>query len=277
QQIEALLRETYDTRAMRRYAILHPTTPFGENAARAFTDAATARGGTVTARQSYDPASTDFRAPAMALGKKDYKARASEFAQLKREAERNRQDPSKVVLPPLIDYDAIFIPDSYQRVALIASALAFEEFPVGRFKARREDTSIPLLGLSAWNNDELARRGGAYVQDSIFVDAFDPRVDDAPTDAFLDAWKERGKGDATVVEAVAYDTTRLLAKAVAAGGDPEEALAKARLDAAVAGTIGFGEDRQLAREWRLLTVTKEGVRPLQPPAPPPPDETDAGQ
>ena len=39
----------------------------------------------------------------------------------------------------------------------------------------------------------------------------------------------------------------------------------------VAGTIGFGADRQLARSWRLLTVTKEGVRPLSA------QEPDAGQ
>ena len=48
-----------------------------------------------------------------------------------------------------------------------------------------------------------------------------------------------------------------------------------RLADPVAGTVGFGQDRQLARSWRLVTVTKEGVRPLQPPAPP--EGTDAGQ
>lgn len=275
QQVEALLAETYDVRGVKRYAILHPTTPFGENAARVFTDAVTKRGGTVTARQSYDPAAKDFRAPVKLLGKKDYKARASEYARLRRDAEDAKQDPDKVVLPPIIEFDALFIPDSYQRVALIASALAFEEFPVGRFRPHREDTPIPLLGLSAWNNDDLARRGGSYVMDSIFVDAFDARSKDPAVAAFLDAWEELGKGDATVVEAVGYDTTRLVAAAVAAGGDPGAALRNARLPDPVAGTQAFGEDRQAARRWRLLTVTKEGIRPLQPPAS---DEgTDAGQ
>ena len=276
QQVEALLLETFDTRAMKRYAILHPTTPFGENTARIFADAVAARGGTVTARQSYDPAAKDFRAPAKLLGKKDYKARSGEFAQLRREAERARQDPDKVVLPPLIDYDAIFIPDSYQRVALIASALAFEEFPVGRFKARRDETPIPLLGLSAWNNDELARRGGTYVQDSIFVDAFDARVDSAEVDGFLSAWKDLGKGEPTVVEAVGYDTARLLAQVVGTSGDRATALATLRLADPVAGTVGFTPARQMSRTWRMLTVTREGVKPLSPPEPPA-EVPDAGQ
>lgn len=275
QLVDALLDETYDVRGITRYAVLHPTTSFGENAARIFAEAVEKRGGTVAARQGYDPAAKDFRAPAKALGKKDYKARAGEYAQLRAAATRAKADPDKVVLPPVIDYQAIFIPDNYQRVALIASALAFEEFPVGRFRPRREDTPMPLLGLNAWNNDELARRGGAYVLDSIFVDAFDPRVDDAATDAFLDAWKERGKGDATVVEAVAYDTARLVSLVVTGGEDPAAALRTARLPDPIAGAAGFGEDRQMERSWRLLTVTKEGVGPLQPPEPPEPEN--AGQ
>ncbi|MES2639848.1 MAG: penicillin-binding protein activator [Myxococcota bacterium] len=272
QLVEALLKETFDVRAVKRYAIVNPSTPFGENAARIFADAVKARGGSVQARAAYDPEQKDFRATAKVLGKKDYTARSGEYAQLKRDAERAKQDPKKVVLPPLIDYEAIFIPDSYQRVALLASALAFEEFPVGRFKAHRDDASVVLLGLNAWNNDELARRGGTYVLDSIFVDAFDARVDDASTDSFVDAWRERGKGEPTVVEAAAYDTARLVAAIVAAGGDRTAALTSARLENPVAGTLGFGPDRQLTRTWRLLTVTREGVRPLQPPEP-----VDAGQ
>ena len=112
QLVDALLDESLDVRGLKRYAVLSPTTPFGENAARIFTAAVTARGGTVNAAVTYDPSAKDFRAPAKVLGKKDYKARAGEFSRLRSEAERKKLDPDKVVLPPLIDYDAIFIPDS---------------------------------------------------------------------------------------------------------------------------------------------------------------------
>ena len=44
--------------------------------------------------------------------------------------------------------------------AMVASALAFEEFPVGKFRPKRDMTPVTLLGLNAWNNEELARRGG---------------------------------------------------------------------------------------------------------------------
>lgn len=272
QQVEVLLEEAYDVRGLDRFAVLHPATPYGENAARVFEAAVAARGGAVATRLAYDPELKDFRSVAKDLGKKDYKARAGEFSRLKSEATRNKQDPEKVTLPPLIDYDAIFIPDSYGRVALVASALAFEEFPVGKFRPRRDATPLPLLGLNAWNNDDLARRGGMYVQDSIFVDAFDPRKEDGAVVDFVDAWRERGAGDPSVVEAVGYDTARLVAEAVESRpADVAAALHAAKLDAPVAGTIGFGDDNQMDRDWSLLTVDREGISPLQPPSPTEPE------
>lgn len=272
QQVDVLLEEAYDVRGLDRYAVLHPSTPFGENAARVFEAAVVARGGAVAANIAYDPEQKDFREVAKQLGKKDYKARAGEFARLKREAEKNQQDPEKVTLPPIVDYDAIFIPDSYGRVALVASALAFEEFPVGKFRPNRDATPLPLLGLNAWNNDDLARRGGIYVQDSIFVDAFDARKEDGAVVDFVRAWRERGGGDPTVVEAVGYDTARLVAEAVeGAPADVAAALHAAKLEDPVAGTLGFGEDNQLDRDWCLLTVDREGVAPLQPPSPTEPE------
>jgi ABC-type branched-subunit amino acid transport system substrate-binding protein len=272
QQIDALLDATIGTRNWKRFAILHPKTPFGENAARAFTDAASARGASVAATLAYDPAATDFRALGRELGRKDYKARASEFYQVKQRIERAGGDPGKATLPPLVDFDAIFIPDSYTRAALIASALAFEEFAVGGFKPSLDSVPIPLLGLNAWNNAEWPRRGGKYVQGSIFIDAFDGRSQDAAVARFVETWQSRHKADPTVVEAVGFDTLRLAAAALATEGkSPATALAELEMSGSVAGTLGLGPDRQVRREWRMLTVLGGEIRPLgTEPAPPAP-------
>lgn len=277
EQIHALLDEVQEKRGEKTFAIVHPKTSYGENAARAFQAEVTRRGGQVVRTVSYDPNATDFRATAKLLGAKDYKARAAEFAQLKAQAAARGGDPSKVVLPPLAEFEAIFIPDSYQRVALVASALAFEEFPVGSFRPHSGDRPITLLGLNAWNNDDLARRGGNYVLGSIFVDAFDPRAGDPLTRRFVERWRdEHNGGEPTVVEAVGYDTMRLVQQAVAAGGDPLVALGAAELDAGVTGTHRFAPDRHVDRSWQLLTITREGVAPLGA-EPPPTDEGGAAQ
>lgn len=240
-QIAALLTEARDTRNMTRFAILHPTTSYGENAAAAFTAMAQARGATVVRSKSYAPDTKDFRNVAQGI----------------------------VPAGGAPDFDALFIPDAYPRVALLASALAYQEIPVGAFRPDRDDVPIILLGLNAWHNDELAARGGKYVQDCLFVDAFDPRAADPAIAAFVDAWEAQGAGPPTVVEAVGYDTMLLAGAALAKGGpDLAAALAAAQPTGSVTGVVGFDETRDARRVWRMFTVTRDGVVPLAAPSAP---------
>ncbi|MBM4392765.1 MAG: penicillin-binding protein activator, partial [Deltaproteobacteria bacterium] len=209
EQVGALLDALMGGRGWARFAVLHPTTSFGESAARSFQAAVEARSGTIAMVHGYDPASKDFRSVGKVLGQKDYRARASEFASVRAATGRAGGNPAK----PTIDYDAIFVPDSYQRSALLASALAFEEFPIGGFRPRADDVPLGLVGLNAWNNPEWPRRGGDYVRDSVFVDAFWVGSENIGSRDFLRRWRDRGKGDPTVVEAVGWDALRVAAMA----------------------------------------------------------------
>jgi ABC-type branched-subunit amino acid transport system substrate-binding protein len=244
-QIEALLDEAHGKRGLPRYAVLHPKTAYGENAARAFADALARRGATLVHSVAYDPKTADFRSVVKAIAPTGGGS---------------------------VGYDALFIPDAYQRVALIASALAYQEVAVGRFRPHSSDTPVTLLGLNAWNNEELAARGGQYVLDSIFVDAFDVRAADPLTLSFVEAWTARSQGPPTVVEAVGYDTMLLVTAALERQGDATSAVRDATLPQSLTGIERFDAGRDVVRRWRLLTVTREGIAPLDPPAPtePPP-------
>ncbi len=263
EQISALLDDMMGGRGWGRFAIVNPKTPFGEGAAKAFQTLVEARGGAIAAHTDYEPTATDFRSVGKVLGKKDYKARASEYWAAQAEVKRGGGDPTKATLRPLVDYDAIFNPDGYQRSALLASALAFEEYPIGSFRPHRDDVGLGLVGLNAWNNPEWARRGGDYVVDSLFVDAFwsgDPR----PTVRdFVGRWKDRAKGDASVVEAVGWDALRVAAAALKAEG-PDLATNLLAVDLAdgVSGLHGFTAERSARRDWTLLTVRDGAVAPL---------------
>lgn len=228
EQVRALVAETLGHRSMHTYAIIHPKTVYGENAAKAFVNEVTAGGGAVTIDIGYDPTTADFRSVA-------------------------KQLPGKA-------FDAIFIPDTYQTVALIASAIAYQEISVGTFQKPDGPPAVPLLGLNAWHNDEIARRGGAYVQNGIFVDAFDAHSLDPAVADFVNGWK--GASAPSVVDAIGYDSVLLAGAALAAGGDPAEALATVEIKDAVAGTLGFNASREARRSWRLLTISKTGVVPL---------------
>ncbi|GDX82020.1 hypothetical protein LBMAG42_38310 [Deltaproteobacteria bacterium] len=263
EQIGALLDDMMGGRGWSRFAIINPKTPFGEGSARTFQALVEARGGAIAAHTDYDPSATDFRSVGKVLGKKDYKARASEYWAAQADAKRNGGDPTKATLRPIIDYDAVFVPDGYRNAALLAAALAFEEFPIGGFRPRRDDIPLGLVGLNAWNNPEWPRRGGDYVGDSIFVDAFFLGDRRAVVADFVERWEGLKQGDVSVVAAVGWDTVRVAAAALKAeGADVASNLLLVDVVDPVSGLHGFTPERTARRDWTLLTVRNGAVAPL---------------
>lgn len=266
QQVDALLDHAMGERGWDRFAVLHPQSSYGESTRDLFAAAVERRGGAVSRVVSYPPDAKDFLDAARELGQKDYKGeRASEWYRLRADARRAGKDLDKVVLPPKVDYDAIFIPDNWRRVALVASSLAYEEFAVGDFRPHRHAERMPLLGLNGWNDPRIIETGAKYVQKAVFVDAFDPRSDDAAVREFVADYRQALGRRPGVIDAVTWDATRLLMGAVVAGGPDRaavrEELTQARLSRPVSGGGRFGDDREVARDLVVLTVSKERIRP----------------
>jgi len=270
QQVDALVAHAMGDRGMRNFGVLFPDTGFGNRASAAFEAAVKKRGGTVVRKVGYNPSDTDFRKDVKRLGDKDYTARAAEYARLKRAAAAKGMDPSKVVLPPAADFDAIFIPDSWQRVGLVASSLAYEEFAVGDFRPHRHAKTVPLMGLNAWHDPRIIENGGDYVQHAVFVDAFSASSRRPGVSTFVSDHRSALGRPPSVIDALAWDATRLLSDAVVAGGPDRIAvrdeLAEVRLSAPVAGGGRFGEDREVARNLMILTIDGDTIREWTPPA-----------
>ncbi len=273
-QVEGLLKYVMDQQGMNSFAVMAPDNDYGQASRDAFVRGVEARGGTVTAIVMYDPTSTDFRTDAEALGRKDYEARESELWRLKQEAKERGDDPQKVVLPPTIDFDAIFIPDAHTRVALVASALAYEEFAIGNFQPTKTASPVPLLGLNGWHSNELFKRGGLYVQNSYFVDAF------YAGDENLAGWVEdfrNSEGRApNALDAIGYDTGRLVSVAGRVGApsreDWREALMGAQVSRPVSGALRFDEEGELDRQFYVFTIKRDwGIRLVHPLPPEEPD------
>lgn len=270
QQIEALVAHSMGNMGMRTFGVMFPDTGFGVRAQEVFTEEVKKRGGTVAKVVGYSADATDFRAEAKRLGGKDYSARAAEYARLKRAAEEKGMDPSKVVLPPANQFDGIFIPDSWQRVGLVASSLAYEEFAVGDFRPHRHATPTVLLGLNAWNDSRIIENGGDYVQNAIFVDAFAPRSSAPGVREFVSDHTSALHRPPSVIDALAWDSVRMLSQAVIAGGPDRKAvrdeLVRAKLPTPVAGGSRFGEDREVDRKLLILTIDGDNIREWTPPA-----------
>ena len=243
QQVEALLKHAVSDRGFRRFAVLYPQNDYGLAARDAFEQEALKQGAQVVRKQSYDPEAKVFLQPARALGAKSGGGR------------------------PTIDYDALFIPDNHQRVALVASALAYEEFPVGTFRPHG-GPGLPLLGLNAWNNPLLVEAGGQYVRGSVFVDAFLPSDESPAIQRFVGSYQDAYRRPPSVIDAVTYDATRFLARAAKASTQGRDGvrdqLKEIRLPDPVGAGARFGADREVDRSLLVLMVTSSGIRPWQP-------------
>jgi branched-chain amino acid transport system substrate-binding protein len=277
QQAQQLVEHAFTQLGLERFAVMAPDNSYGRLAAEAFTSAVLQKGGEVHQQVFYDPEAGDFREAAAELAAKDYQARAYEFRKLKEDAEERGMDPDKVVLPPLVEYEAIFIPDSHQRLPLVASGLAYEEFAIGEFKPRRTDVPLLLMGLNGWHHDNLARQGGDYVRGGVFVDAFYPGSDEIQVESFIAAFRQEFDRTPGTVDALGYDAARMVAQAVAERPATRQAmrdvLAAVVLPDSVSGGVRFDEQGEVIRALEVLIVGEEAIERWEPEAPPVPEST----
>jgi ABC-type branched-subunit amino acid transport system substrate-binding protein len=249
-QLRALVGKVIDEIGLTRFAILHPANPYGRYFMNKFWDMAESRGGTITAVEAYNPEETDFAVPikkVVGLFQPDRpKSRGSE----PEEAEGKPE--------PIIDFDAIFIPDGYERVALIASQLAFHDV-----------VGVTLLGTDLWNSPKLLEFGGKYVHGAIFPSGFFPGSGYIGVESFVERYRTHFGKEPGLLAAIGYDTIRILKEilrkkgdGIQTRGDLRQALAEGEPFDGVTGPVFFDEERRAKREPLLLTVSGRHFLPL---------------
>jgi len=107
---------------------------------------------------------------------------------------------------PIIDFDAIFIPDSFQRVAMIAPQLAFHDV-----------LGVQLLGTSAWQSPKLVEMAKDYIQGALFCSGFVGDSEEPGVRVFVEEYRENFDADPGMLAAYGYDTIRLLKKVLSRG------------------------------------------------------------
>lgn len=251
QQIGTLLDETFGARGWTRYAILAPANDYGRRASALFRDAVVARGGTVAVDLTYPPEATTLSEPAKALAP--------------------RPGPSA---PPVIAYDAVFVPDKARQIPLVTAALAVEDVPIGGYKPF-DDGPVRLLGLSAWNAWDLVAAGGTYVTGALFTDVFVPPPDSGyswqPADGwapFVTLYRQATGRAPSPAEALAVEASAIVAVAARARpATPEafrDALLAAQRAAPVTGATHFDPTtRRLQHRVQVISVSRSGLAPVE--------------
>ncbi|MCG3172880.1 MAG: hypothetical protein GMKNLPBB_01051 [Myxococcota bacterium] len=268
----------------KRFGIIHPATPGGTEIANAFWDTVESLGGEVTGIESYPADATTFKDAARKLVGRYYLELRKEFFDPVKRKEleglkgwvRNRKlEELQASVPPVVDFDAVFIPDYYQPVAGIAPALAVEDvilYTSSDYHQKRimdatglKDLKlVRLLGIDSWNHPKLIDLGEKYVEESVFVDGWNPRSGWPETKGFVSVWRSAYNGEPNLYAAQGFDTMAMVSQAVSMR-QPSSRLEARKLLAAIRdfpgalGKTSFGPEGEAEHPLTLFTVYKKAI------------------
>ncbi len=200
--------------------VFAPRDDLGAEAAEAFVAEAQQLGLAVTGQGTYDPTNGDLEA--------DVKTFLNLIPALnpRLAAHLARSKTARIgwtTFSPDIPYSLLYIPDRYDRAAIVASFLPYfnvelrtAEFPDPDRLRRKHGGHLPqvvqLVGGAGWNHPSLPIRGGEAVQGAMILDAF---VGDLAGDAgaqFAAAFQARAGRPPSSAAAQAHDAALLVAR-----------------------------------------------------------------
>ncbi|MEM6733572.1 MAG: penicillin-binding protein activator, partial [Myxococcota bacterium] len=229
-QAKGLAKVAFDELGFTRFALMWPRSRYGVAFATAFWKEVEQRKGEIKAAEAYEHDQTTFRSAVRRMvgryylyGRWDYRQKLSELRAMKLPSHRFKAAVEKLQkeLPPIVDFDAIIIPDTGKNIGLIAPALAVEDIVMTRDpkmlekikKATGAKTLNPvtLMGGSTWNHPQTPESCDRYCNEAIFVDAYYPDNPETQVRDFVSEFRDAVGADPVLIDAQAYDTARLLA------------------------------------------------------------------
>lgn len=260
--VRELVRSAMEDQGMKRFAILYPNDPYGVEYSNIFWEEVKARGGEIVGAQAYQTGQREFGdAIKRLIGTFYIEPREQELTYLlkdwysKQKVVNARTKAPDDLLAPIIDFDAIFVPDSVTNLAQVASMLIYNDVD-----------NVRLLGTNLWNTPDLTRRGTKLVNNSIFVDAASSLDNRMKSSGFYRDFVATYGHEPSVFEAQAYDTGLALRQAIASGARSRSALRDALLQLrsfpGAVGEITVQANQEFSRPLVALTVVEEQIVPI---------------
>jgi len=219
-QVQTLISFSVESLGLLRFAILYPEETYGITFMNLFWDQLLESGGQVVAVESYKPDQTDFSAAIKKLaglyyeipedlkpeeeedltadqeqeGAATSEQAADEKPKIGARGEEKEEEPQAIV-----DFDAVFIPDSPNKAGQIVPQLAYYDIK-----------DVYILGTNLWHSDSLIKIANQYVQgavmpDGFFADSPSPRVQQ-----FVKEFEETYQETPDFIEAIVYDSAMIL-------------------------------------------------------------------
>ncbi len=209
-QVVQVLDYAVNVKGMKRFAVIAPKNKSGEEFAKLFWDEADAKRAQIRAYEFYEPTDTDFRDPVdKSLGLYYQDARSKELEDLATQREqlkitkKTMKTQQYYNLPPIVDFDAVFIPDEARTVGQLIPTFAY-----------RDADKLTYLGITSWNSSQLIQRAQNFVEKSVFPVAYDTLNPSAETQKFIKIFTDTYNGTPGEIEAIAYDSAKLMLAAL---------------------------------------------------------------
>ena len=273
-EVGVLVAHAFEVLEAKRFAVLYPETRYGRGMRKLYWEAVTARGGKMVAASSYDPDATDFSGAIRdMIGYRFLTSHEREAIKVRseilraarrlepsdalvlREALYPLMGPEREILPPIVDFDVLFIPDAAEKIALIAPGLAFHEI-----------NDVQLMGSSDWLDMELLRVARRHVSGSVISTPFYAESDVSIVAEFVQGYENTFGEIPSAYSAQAFDATNLILVQLAAGRADRRGVREGLLDVraypGATGVLTMRPDGNARRRPFLLTVSGRRFRSL---------------
>lgn len=149
--------------------------------------------------------------------------------------------------------DLIFIPDYYNKVALIAR------------QVREKGLKAVMIGGDGWDSPELVKIGGNAVIGGYFTNHYSPERKDTVAEAFINKYKQKHGQVPDALGALSYDATLIVLQALDRARKPTADEILKSLNAlknfqGVTGKISFDKNGDAVKSAVVLKVEKDGFK-----------------
>lgn len=231
-QVASLVDYACGTKKHKKYAILYPDGPAGQEYKKAFEEEVSRCGGKLVAQASYPPESRNFSDALRTL-----------------KSSSPEQSPDAPVA-----FEALFVPDVYRKIPDVVAAMKITGIE-----------GVKLLGGAGWDHPALLNAGAEALEGAVYVNGFFAKSSSFGVRDFVATFQGAYGFEPTILEAYAYDTMRLAGEVLRdhpSADRPalQEALSKKRNFSGVTGNISFDDEGDARRRLSILTVQQGEIR-----------------
>lgn len=237
QQVEALIGYVQRKLNIGIFSVLYPQDDYGLEMVSIFRSKVKSIGGKIYQAVPYRKTDTDFSNQIRKLT--GNRIGVAEQASGMDESTHTRLS---------VDFEALFIPDSHQRVKMITSQLAYYNV-----------MGVKLLGTSLWHSPDLVKNGAEYLEGAVFVDSFFANGYLPETNDFVDVYYAAYGREPGNIDALSYDTMDIVLKVlekqkIKTRDEFLEALLDVRGFRGATGNVSFNGKRVAQKDAFILMV-----------------------